>query len=104
MGEIEVRGLKMPPCRFLAATILTKEPCINFNVPLIEDVMRLIDIIKSMGAGRWLEEKKDKNTMQNINRIKFPKKVVGYLRVRPCFGDLYYRVLIISEQLPRAET
>ena len=70
-GTIEVMGSKNAALPILAATILTKEPCIIGNVPLIEDVMRLIDIIKSMGAKvEWLEERKIKIECKNIN----PKK------------------------------
>ena len=39
-GEIEVGGSKNAAFPILAATILTKEPCIISNVPLIEDVYR----------------------------------------------------------------
>ncbi|MEK7541165.1 MAG: UDP-N-acetylglucosamine 1-carboxyvinyltransferase [Patescibacteria group bacterium] len=80
-GTIEVMGSKNAALPILAATILTKEPCIIGNVPLIEDVMRLIDIIKSMGAKvEWIEERKIKIECKNINPKKIPERVVGYLR------------------------
>ena len=39
-GEIEVRGAKNAAMPILAATLLTKEPSIIDNLPLIEDVRR----------------------------------------------------------------
>lgn len=49
-GEIDVRGAKNAAFPALAATILTKEDCVIRNLPLIEDVFRTIEILKSMGA------------------------------------------------------
>jgi UDP-N-acetylglucosamine 1-carboxyvinyltransferase len=49
-GEIEVMGSKNTALPVLAATILTKEPCIIGNIPLIEDVLKLIKILEEMGA------------------------------------------------------
>lgn len=49
-GEIEVRGSKNATTPILAATLLTKKKCIISNVPLIEDVFRMIEILESLGA------------------------------------------------------
>ena len=49
-GTIEVRGAKNAVFPVLAATILTKQDCVIDNLPLIEDVFRMIEILESMGA------------------------------------------------------
>jgi UDP-N-acetylglucosamine 1-carboxyvinyltransferase len=55
-GRIEVKGSKNAVLPILAATLLSKEPCIIKNVPLIEDVFRMIELLKGMGAEiRWLK-------------------------------------------------
>ena len=49
-GEIEVRGSKNAATPILAACLLTEEPCEIDNLPLIEDVFRIIEILKSMNG------------------------------------------------------
>jgi len=49
-GEIIVSGSKNATTPILAATLLTKETCVISNLPLIEDVFRMIEILESMGA------------------------------------------------------
>jgi UDP-N-acetylglucosamine 1-carboxyvinyltransferase len=49
-GEISVRGSKNAATPILAATLLTRETCVIANLPLIEDVFRMLEILESMGA------------------------------------------------------
>ena len=49
-GEIDIMGSKNAATPILAATLLTSEECIIDNIPLIEDVFRLIEILKHLGA------------------------------------------------------
>lgn len=49
-GTIDVRGSKNATTPILAATLLTKEECVLSNVPHIEDVLAMTEILKSMGA------------------------------------------------------
>lgn len=49
-GEIEVSGLKNAATPIIAATLLTTETCVLKNIPRIEDVFRMLEIIESMGA------------------------------------------------------
>ena len=49
-GEIEVKGAKNAAFPILAATLLTREPCEISNLPLVEDVFRMLEIMKSMGS------------------------------------------------------
>lgn len=49
-GEIEVMGSKNAATPILSACLLTKEECIIDNLPLITDVMKMIQILQSMGV------------------------------------------------------
>lgn len=49
-GTIPVYGSKNATTPILAATLLTRETCVLSNIPLIEDVFRMIEILESMGA------------------------------------------------------
>ncbi len=49
-GTIDVRGSKNATTPILAATLLTKEECVLSNVPHIEDVVAMTEILASMGA------------------------------------------------------
>lgn len=49
-GEIDVRGSKNATTPILAATLLTREECVLKNIPLIEDVFRMLEILESMGV------------------------------------------------------
>jgi len=57
-GEIEVRGSKNGALAILAATLLTSEPCVIKNVPLVSDVLAMLEILKGYGAEvEWLDER-----------------------------------------------
>ena len=49
-GQIEVRGMKNAATPILAATILTKEPCLIENLPRIKDVENIIGLLERLGA------------------------------------------------------
>lgn len=71
-GTIEVGGSKNAATPVLAATLLTKEKCVISNVPLIEDVFRMIEILQSLGAEiKWLGKKIISIKCENID----PKKI-----------------------------
>ena len=58
-GEIEVRGAKNAAFPVLAASLLTDETCVIENVPLIEDVFKMIKIMEGLGAKiSWTGERK----------------------------------------------
>ncbi|MEK7542387.1 MAG: UDP-N-acetylglucosamine 1-carboxyvinyltransferase [Patescibacteria group bacterium] len=80
-GTIDVKGAKNAAFPILAATILTKENCIIENLPLIEDVFRIIEILESMQAKvDWISERAVKINTKNLNPAKIDKKLVGKLR------------------------
>ena len=49
-GEIEVRGSKNAAGPCLAAALLTDEECTVANVPFVEDILNILEILKSMGV------------------------------------------------------
>ena len=80
-GEIDVRGSKNAATPILAATLLTKEECVISNVPLIEDVFRMIEILQSMGSEiKWLEDRKLSVKAENIDPEKMDFEKVKQLR------------------------
>jgi len=80
-GEIEVRGSKNATTPILAATLLTKERCVISNIPLIEDVFRLLEILESMGVEiKWLGKRKISVEAKNINTAKMDFEKVKTLR------------------------
>lgn len=57
-GTIDVRGSKNAALPILAATLLSDETSIVSNVPRIEDVFRLVEILKSMGVTvEWRDDR-----------------------------------------------
>ncbi len=71
-GEIAVFGSKNATTPILAATLLTTKTCVLSNVPLIEDVFRMLEILESIGAEiEW----RDKRTVAITNRDIDPEKM-----------------------------
>jgi UDP-N-acetylglucosamine 1-carboxyvinyltransferase len=80
-GVIEVRGAKNAAFPIIAATLLTKEECIISNIPLIEDVFRMLEILESTGAKvSWLDKRTVKIRARNISNSKIRKDIVVKLR------------------------
>ncbi len=53
-GEVHIAGMKNAATPIIAATLLTREPCVLQNVPKIADVQKMIAIIQSCGVEvRW---------------------------------------------------
>ena len=48
-GTIEARGAKNACFPILSATLLTDQECLIENIPLIEDVFLLLEILESLG-------------------------------------------------------
>ena len=80
-GTIDVRGSKNATTPILAATLLTKKECILDNLPLIEDVFRMLEILESMGAEiKWLGERKISVKNEKIDPGKMDVEKVKQLR------------------------
>jgi UDP-N-acetylglucosamine 1-carboxyvinyltransferase len=80
-GSIEVRGSKNATTPILAAALLTKEECEICNVPLIEDVYRMLEILESMGVKvEWSGERCVKIKADQLDVDKMDLHLVKKLR------------------------
>src|SRR6185369_1587904 len=80
-GEIKVCGSKNATTPILAATLLTQERCVLSNIPLIEDVFRMLEILESMGAEvEWQGKRTVAITAKNIDPKKMDTELVKKLR------------------------
>lgn len=93
-GTVEISGAKNNAGPILAATLLTKEPCIIGNLPLVEDVLNMIEFLGQMGVSvEWLEEKKIRiQAGENFTAEKMDPALAGKMRLS---------VLLIGPLLPR---
>src|SRR3989344_7177505 len=80
-GEIEVRGEKNAAFPILAATLLTKKECIIENMPLIEDVFRMLEILRGMGSDiSWVGERTVKIKNSDIDHGDLREDIIKRLR------------------------
>jgi len=101
-GTIEVRGSKNAVLPILAASLLTKEPCVIDNVPRIEDVYRMIEMIESTGAKvSWDGEKRLQIDAKVVSLDHFKRDNASKLRASVLFlGPLLARLGSISMPYP----
>jgi UDP-N-acetylglucosamine 1-carboxyvinyltransferase len=55
-GDVQVSGSKNAALPILAAALLTREECIVDNLPLIDDVRKMLGLLRSLGAEVELDE------------------------------------------------
>jgi UDP-N-acetylglucosamine 1-carboxyvinyltransferase len=93
-GEITIKGSKNAATPILAATLLTKNPCIISNLPLIEDVFRMIELIESLGVSvKWLGKNKIKIQAEKLNTARLNNEIICQLRSSVLFlGPLLARL------------
>ena len=92
-GEIEIMGSKNASGQLLAATILTDEECLIDNLPKVNDVFVMLDILKNLGKEvDWVNERKVKIKGGNIDPAKLDIKEISKARMS---------VLLIGALLPR---
>ncbi len=95
-GEVEIQGHKNAAGPILAATILTKEPCIIDNIPRISDILNFIEMIEQIGAEvKWLNPHKIKISTKDIDAKKIPVDLFRRMRMS---------VLLIAPLLSRFKT
>ena len=82
-GVVEVSGYKNSAGACLAASLLTDEEVVLDNLPKVEDIFKMIDILKSMGAEiDWLDEKRIKiRAGANLNPEKMDFDKVSQTRI-----------------------
>ena len=93
-GEIEVRGSKNAAGPALAAVLLTQDECIIDNVPFIEDILNILDILKSMGVTvEKIGEEKVRIKAGKVEPEKIDFEKVSKTRISVLFfGSLLPRV------------
>ncbi|MEK9151013.1 MAG: UDP-N-acetylglucosamine 1-carboxyvinyltransferase [Patescibacteria group bacterium] len=80
-GEIIVSGSKNATTPILAAALLTKETCVISNLPLIEDVFRMLEILSSMGAKvEWRGKRTVAITAKNVDPRRMDIAAVKKIR------------------------
>ena len=81
MGSIDVRGSKNATTPILAATLLTTGECVISNIPLIEDVYRMLEILESMDVKvAWEGERTVRICAKNLAASKIDLQTVKKLR------------------------
>ncbi len=80
-GAIDVRGSKNAALPVLAATLLSAETSVIGNVPRIEDVFRLLEILESMGVTvEWRDERTVAVTPKDVDPSKMDVTPVKKIR------------------------
>jgi len=80
-GEISASGAKNAATVLLAASILIDGKTVLNNLPVIEDVKRMIEIIQSMGAKiEWLNDNKISIEVNGLNPEKINMEAICKLR------------------------
>jgi UDP-N-acetylglucosamine 1-carboxyvinyltransferase len=80
-GEVTIQGAKNAALPLLSATLLTEKPCTLSNIPRIEDVLVMLELITSMGASvEWLSKNQVRITTANLNPDKIDHILVRKLR------------------------
>lgn len=81
-GEINVRGSKNAATPILSACLLTKEDCIIENAPIVTDVLKMIEILESMGVEiEWIDKYKLRvRAGENVDPAKMDFSIVGHMR------------------------
>jgi UDP-N-acetylglucosamine 1-carboxyvinyltransferase len=81
-GVVEISGYKNSAGACLAASLLTDEEVILDNLPLVEDIFTIIEVLKKMGAKiDWLAEKKIKILAKNLDPEKIDFEKIGQTRI-----------------------
>jgi len=70
-GQVRISGAKNAVLKLMAASLLVEDECIIRNVPLIKDVLTMIEVLRSLGVELSWEE-------EAVLRIK-PKKGLNYV-------------------------
>lgn len=80
-GTIRISGMKNAATPIIAATLLTKEECVISNVPKISDVLRLIEILESLGARvEWTGDRELTICTKDADIKTLDKKAVQSMR------------------------
>ncbi len=96
-GEITPQGAKNEALQVLAATLLTTDEVIIHNIPLIRDVLRLIDLLKILGV----EVQPVGSHSFSFRAAAVDPRQLRTSRFRDIAGDLRGSVMITGPMLAR---
>ena len=85
-GEVTISGAKNSVLKLMAASLLTKDTCIIYNVPDLSDVEIMLEVLRELGA----KTKYDKNLKKIINLLcEYSSDIESYLSSKnvSCFLD-----------------
>jgi len=101
-GEIEARGAKNAVFPILAATLLTDEKCEIDNIPLIEDVFLVVNLLKELGKKvKWVGPRKIAVSGKTLPEKNIKNGSMGKLRGSVVFfGPLLARFKKIKMPQP----
>ena len=93
-GEIDIRGSKNAAGPALAAVLLTQEECVIDNVPFIDDISNILEILESMQVSvEKIGDKKVKIKAEKVEPDKINFEKVSRTRISVLlFGALLARV------------
>lgn len=92
-GEVTVSGSKNAALPIIAATLLTSEECVLKNVPDIQDIHSMLEIMKHVGSTYTFSDNVLKIQTSTIKNTKIPLDLVKKMRAS---------ILLIGPMLARA--
>lgn len=100
-GFVEVCGAKNAVLPVLAATILSRETCIIHNVPMLQDVMLMVEILKHLGATVEWEKSTLIINSSTINTAEVPEEIMKKMRASNLvIGPLLSRFSYVKVPFP----
>jgi len=93
-GEIEVRGAKNAAGPVLAACLLTNKECVIDNLPLIEDIFNILEVLKDMGVEiERINDRKVKIVAKSLDASKIDFEKMAKTRISVLlFGSFLSRI------------
>ncbi|MBI4133516.1 UDP-N-acetylglucosamine 1-carboxyvinyltransferase [Candidatus Uhrbacteria bacterium] len=80
-GKIGVQGMKNAATKLIAASLLTREECLLRNVPLVRDVVRMVELVGSLGATvRWDDPHTLRIRCQDVSQTSLDRGAVKSMR------------------------
>lgn len=82
-GTVSISGAKNAAGPVLAATLLTQKPCIIDNLPLVEDVFKMLKLLETIGVEvEWQGERKIKVTAgEKVSPEKLDASLISATRL-----------------------
>lgn len=99
-GAIQISGAKNAALPIMAASLLTEEPCVINNVPMLRDVDTMIKILRAMEAR--VEKRKDSIVISGpCRKAKAPYRLVSTMRASVCvLGPLVAKKHVAEVSFP----